>query len=533
MKKKLLLVSLFILPVLLFILNIIFKDSIGEYFLYFNYDGSYKYLLASLNIVQLEEPGYTQHPGIVPQLISAGAIKLFHLFQGNDSNIVLDTFNRPEFYLNRINLVFAFLTSFTLYFLGRITYEKIGNIFAAIFLQLTPFITVISFNVLVNNPVHATNIILILVLLTITISFLNEEIITEKRKFYYIILYGIICGLLVANLISNLPIFIIPFLLIKRFVHKIYFVLISILTFCILFFSITAGTSQIWGFVINNIIHSGKYGAGPSNFIDFNRAIPSFEKIFRTFFFFSIIYLLISATLLLQLIPKFRIQIRNNKYSILLTAIFIIMSLYILLVIKQIEMYYLLPGVMFSVIGLFSVNSIFYDLFPRNFKFGRYSYLFIISIVFTYPQIKNFKKTISFFTSQKMESYKVIEYLKDNYPNTIVVSSDFTSSIPTAFYHGLNNSPEPRRNYLSILSNKYPNYVYFQRWMKDFIYINQNPELKNRLINSDSLVFHSFDDANFNDFEEKLKGFTNKPNLTYKEVFANKNGEKLYVVYLK
>lgn len=209
------------------------------------------------------------------------------------------------------------------------------------------------------------------------------------------------------------------------------------------------------------------------------------------------------------------------------------MSLYIILVIKQIEGYYLLPGLTFSVLALFSINSIVSDLFPRIFKFNKFVYITIFFIILSIPQIKTYKNYINFFTTRKYESHKIVKYLKENYPQTIVISSDQTASMPTAFYNALNYTGEQTKNYISILNKKYPNYVYFQRWRKDFIYLDHNEDLKNRLMNSDTIVFHSFNEANFNDFKEKIKNYTKKPNTTFKEVFANKNGEKIYLVELK
>ncbi len=85
---------------------------------------------------------------------------------------------------------------------------------------------------------------------------------------------------------------------------------------------------------------------------------------------------------------------------------------------------------------------------------------------------------------------------------------------------------------ISILNEKFPNYIYFQRYRNEFLYLDKTPEKKQRLINSDSVVFHAFNENNFNIFKDKLSELTNK-DITYKEVFANKNGERLYMVYLK
>ena len=471
MKNKFKLISLMALPIILFLMEIILKHSRGEYFLYDNYDGPYGFLLASLNMAQFLKPGYFQHPGIIPLLIEASTIKFSYFLQGVDPDIVTDTFNRPEFYFNRINIVFAFLTSLSLFFLGKISYDKMGSILGSIFLQFTPFVSILILYQLTHNYVSTTTVILVIVLLTLSISYLNEKSFSRKKNYIYIIIFGFVCGLLLANLISLLPIFIIPFLLIKTFRNKFIFISVALVTFFILFFSISPDSSTIWKFVLSNIIHSGKYGAGPSEFIDVDRIIPTLLNIYYEFVFFLFVYLLILITLILQFIPKLKLKIRSNKYFSLLLGIFIVMSMYILLVIKQKEGYYLLPGLLFTIAGLFILNSIILDLFPKHPKLSKYLFLYIFLIIFTFPQIKSYNNYISFYVKRKIESYKIVKYIKDNYPQTIIVSSDQTASMPTAFYNALNYTGEQKNKYLSIYLSQYLSiYLYLNSQKEVFVY---------------------------------------------------------------
>ncbi|MBK6770930.1 MAG: hypothetical protein IPG78_02055 [Ignavibacteria bacterium] len=534
-KKNLLLyISLTVLPVFLYALIVFFRFSIGESFLYSNYDGPYGLLLSSLSIADLRSPGYFQHPAIVPQIITAIVIKLTYLFAGNESNMVLDTFNRPEFYLHKINITFTFLTLLSLIILGVISYRKTGNILAAIFIQFTPFISVQLIFQLAKNTAETTSIILILILLTFVFCLLNEKSITKRRNIGYAIVFGIICGLALANKISFLPVMIIPFLLIKNIRFKGLFVLISFVTFLILFLSMSPERAQFFKSLFINVFQSGVYySSGPANFADSSQIVMQFMFIFYEYSLFSVVYLIIMITLILQFIPKLKLRIRSNKYFLLLVGIFIIETAFISLVIKTHVGYYILPALMFSVTGLFAVNSIFLDLFPKFFRISNYLYKYIFIIVFLILQISAYRSITSFYNNRKKESYKIVKYLEDKHNKSLVVSTDFVSSIPTAFYHSLFYTGEQRMYYYSILKKKYPNFVYFNKWRKDFTYLDYDKELKNRLLNSDTLVFHSYKDENFNDFKERIVEYTKKQNTTFREVFSNKNGEKIYLVNLK
>ena len=80
-------------------------------------------------------------------------------------------------------------------------------------------------------------------------------------------------------------------------------------------------------------------------------------------------------TLLLQFIPKFKNKIKTNKFSNVLIGIVIIQSAYIMLLFKIPLDFYLMPALMFSVFGLYAVNSILSDLFPQIFVKSKYLYL--------------------------------------------------------------------------------------------------------------------------------------------------------------
>lgn len=534
MRNKLQYIYLIILPLLLLIITFIYQDAIGEYYLFSYSDGPYGLLLSSLSLAQLKSPGYFQHPGIVPQLITVVVIKITHLFQGDVSNIVSDVFDRPEFYLGRINHAFIIITVISLFVLGIITYKKTGNIFAAVFLQFTPFISSeISYQI-ARNTCETTSVFLTLLLLTVVVSFIYEQSMTEKKNLFHILSFGIVCGLGLANKISILPVMLIPFLLIRGFRNKGLFILSAVITFSILFFSFSPQRYLFFQSLYMKIFQSGKtYASGPANFNEPGQVVSQLKLIFMDYSLFSIIYLLIFFTLVLQFVQKFKPVIRSNKYFLLLIAIFIIQSGFILLVVKTHLGYYILPALLFSVIGLFGVNSIIYELFPKYFKYGNYVYIYIFLIILTIPQIIDIENSISKMFSRKEEALKVVNYLENNYPESIVISSDVVSSLPSTFYNALMYSGKQKEEYHTLLKKKYPDYIYFNRWKKDFVYLDQNPDLKNRLMNTDSLVYHSFNDGNFAVFKVKLAEITKKTNITAKEVFASDNNEKLYMVYLK
>ena len=101
----------------------------------------------SLNSLQLSGygVGHIDHPGTPAEVVGAMVIKFFYSTGNKNTDIATDVLTRPEFYLTRINMAFIFITAIALFILGMVSYKKFDNLYAAILLQLTPFL---SFNCL-------------------------------------------------------------------------------------------------------------------------------------------------------------------------------------------------------------------------------------------------------------------------------------------------------------------------------------------------------------------------------------------------
>lgn len=533
MKNKIYILLLFVLPVILLLTEINYKILKGQYYLYDNYDGPYHYLMASLNLAQLIQPGFCHHPGIPAQIIGAIVIKFSYIFEGSNLDMVNDVFKNPEVYLSKINFIFTLLTSAALFVLGYVTFKKTKSISASIFLQFTPFAAEMIFYLMTSVIPEPVLICLFILFITVIIAYLNETSMSEKQNLIYALLFGFIFGLIISTKISILVIAAVPFILLKSFKSKVIFLSSGIFTFICLIVIVNPDLTGIWKFLLQNITHSGKYGSGPANFIDTTKILPGLLKLINTFPLFCISYLSVIVILIMQFFPKFKSVIRSGIYFRLLAGNFLFMSSIILIYLKQYEIYYLMPALMFSVITLFAVNSIFMILFPGVYKYNRYLYLYIIFIFFSVVQFNKYFNSVKFFSNRKQASFAVINYLKENYPDKILISCDRSSGLPTALYSGLIYAGSSKEKYLDILENSYKNYIYFDKWSKEFIYLNFNEELKNKLINSDDVIFHSFKDIDIQEFKTAFEKTMNKSNLNFEELFINKNNEKLIRVSVR
>jgi hypothetical protein len=66
--------AILVVPILLFCFPLILRSYHGPYYLGYNSDPAYAYLLNSLNILNGVPPGHTDHPGTTVQLLGAVGI---------------------------------------------------------------------------------------------------------------------------------------------------------------------------------------------------------------------------------------------------------------------------------------------------------------------------------------------------------------------------------------------------------------------------------------------------------------------------
>jgi len=543
LKKIIPLLALLILPIFFFIGLQKYKDALGEYYLGRNYDPSYPYLINSLNLSQFKGygVGLIAHPGTPVQEIGAVVLLILHSLQPDKTDLVKDVFNNPEYYLNKIFQCFLLLNSAAIFLLGLMVYLKMKSILTSLFLQLSPF-SFYSGDIyfqLTNVSVEPILIFTILLLITAIIIYLNENG-SERNSLFYLIVLGVLCGLGMAIKISFFPILVIPFLLIRGIKFKLSFILISILTFLIFVypaFSVeNADGFSDW--VKNLITHSGRYGTGSEDFVETSVYLSNIKTIFSENLVFSFSYIAILSVLILQFFKKYKSLIRSNKYFILLTGIFIAMTLQVLMVAKHFSLYYMIPTYMFSIPGLFVVSSIVLSLYPDFLKNKKRNYFYyaavsIVIIAFSIFQLRTIYKERKYIANVRNEARKIIKSLEENYSNSIVVSTYGCSSKEFALHLGSSFGGTKRKSYMEILKEMYPNNFYYNRWDNTFYDDWDIEHIKSQLIKANKFIFQGVTDEVAQKFIIAIKELTNKPDASYKKIISGHNRDALYEITLE
>ena len=90
-----------------------------------------------------------------------------------------------------------------------------------------------------------------------------------------------------------------------------------------------------------------------------------------------------------------------------------------------------------------------------------------------------------------------------------------------------------RRNYyFSILNNKFPNSIFYDKWSKEIVNVDSLDVEKVKIRNSKKFLFLCNDENSLNDFLNTIKELTTDKNLTVNKVYSNFYGESIYEIKL-
>ncbi|HYL32702.1 MAG TPA: glycosyltransferase family 39 protein, partial [Stellaceae bacterium] len=127
--------ALLLLPLAFLVAELLLRDHGLPYWLWFNLDPSYIYLIGGLNILQHAPPAQFQHPGVPVQLIVAAVAWL---------TPAADRLKEAETILTRASDVMLVFDTWILWLMGRRIQRRTGMLLPALFAQLAPFVTMLT-----------------------------------------------------------------------------------------------------------------------------------------------------------------------------------------------------------------------------------------------------------------------------------------------------------------------------------------------------------------------------------------------------
>lgn len=527
---------LLILPVILIGISLFCKISVGEYFLGGYYDPAYAYLMNSLNLSQLSGygVGHFDHPGTTVQTAGAVVIKIFYMLGKTDNDIAVDVISRPEYYLSRISIFFMLITGAALYNLGLSAYRKFGSIKTAMIIQLTPLFPPTVYDHLADVSSESLFIPAIILLLAAIIRYTNLSGSDPKIQFRSSFILGMCCGFGLAGKIIFLPLIIIPFVLIRQLKYKMIFLLFTFVFFLIFVYPALSveNAAKYLNWISDIATHSGKYGSGKESVIDTSTYFVNLKNIFLTDLSFVITYSVLFFTTAAGIILKIKNRFKKDYYFLLSAVIFCVMTIQIFLVAKHFDARYMITVNLLSVTALTAVCFAAGN-YVSPYISKKINILFTILVVlFSSYRLISIYTDYSVYAHNRDETEELNSFVKENYNKLPVVYSNLINNQVYSLYFGTDWAGSQQKRYISVIKNLHPEYFYFDRYADNFILTDMNV-FKSSISSSDLIIFQSDTNDLIDHFMIRLKDLMQNEGMTYKEVYSNDNGEKLYEIRIR
>jgi len=356
-------ICLFIIPVtILLVVNIKAKTEFWKS----SYDPDYCYLFNGLNLAYSHgNIGHVDHPGTTVQVLSGLIIKITYTFRKTANSLPSDLLSFPEYYLRVIAWTFTIINCIIIFFCGWIIFNLTRELSYGLLFQSFAILplTVYSGYFHVRPEPVLFGMITIFVTLLIWKYYekkesgcfrikwtIKDHILFDVKLDKVEILLGFIMGFCIATKFISIPLIILPLILIPKYINKIIFLLITILSFYILTYPIHVYFDYVFIWLKNLMFHSGLYGSGGNEILNFNLFLHNFIQFVRTD---PILFLIISISLVFiirQLILK--------KYDIhlkFLVALFLVQVVDMIMVLKHYQSHYFFPVIPLLPLNLFII----------------------------------------------------------------------------------------------------------------------------------------------------------------------------------
>jgi hypothetical protein len=521
---------LIVLPIILFVTASALREVQGPYFLFF-YDPSYVYLINSLNLAQFNGygVGHFDHPGTPVQVIGAVVVRFYHFFNGINTDMVADVLERPESYLSAINRSLVFLNCIALLLLGLFTLKTTKSIMLSILIQLSPFSsTEIFFGLIICTPENFL-IFVSLLFIGFVIYYLQKIDLNVKPAYMYIVVISIICGLGLATKISFFPLLIFPLLVLRGFMSKVLFSLMTFIFFLIFVSPGLANFEYFINWISDLALKSGKYGKGEATVVNSVAFFDNMFMIFKKDILFTFSFIMIIAALVSDLKNRANKTMNSIKQSKVLLALLLIFVLQTIAVAKHYSQYYMIPSFMLSVLAITLSVGTFKSSGKENTGTLRPN-MILASLGLLIFLWSLFQITSSYFEGdeQRKDAYEMVNFIDSNSAGSLVISSFGSSSRECALAFSSQYAAGQSARYREFISSKSDRKIFYNQWTDRFYSLTNSSQTKQILLGSNDILLQLSHYGNLESFLKTLKSETGVEKVSHEKLFTNKKRETLY-----
>lgn len=411
-------------------------------------DPSFLYLNSALHIARGDFPIHVDNPGATTQLVGALSFRLTYLISGKNE-FTKDVLTRPEHYLGVYNAILVSVVAFVIGLVGYLVFGVSKSYALTFLIQLAPFFSTFNFYGLLRISPESFLMALGMFWLYLLTQILYEKDANRFSKKYYVA-FGVLAGVGVATKLNFLPLCFFPLFVLNNTKHKLFYVIIAMLTFVGVAFLPLFASDKLFIWARDLFFQSGIYASGNRTIIDTQTFVPNIVKIIQIEQVFSVTFIAILLTFGIAILKK------NKLLTRVLLGIIVVLLLHTAMVAKHYNQHYLLPMMFVAVGGI--VVMVF---MIQKYLNVAVSYLFTLSVLFCLA-VANVPTLLKSYL--KTNHYEQVQAFINKYPKqTLKITYYEASSVSYALSFGTYCffGDDHRTVFDNILSERYPNHVFF------------------------------------------------------------------------
>lgn len=491
--KKVLL--LLIIPVYYFFLSSYFHENIGLYSLR-TADPEYIYYICGVSIANGHmEVGNIDHPGTTLQYFLAASFRITHWIRTTNSPFTEDILANPDLYLKVANTAMNFAVVIVMLFLGFLSLTIFPNIWYAILLQFTPFVSDIVYSNMGRVTPETIMPVFIMLLSVFTLSLVFRK--NDESSWKTILTYGGIFALVLALKLTFAFLVLIPLFIIPGWKKKLYFLMSTLVIFLLFAIPVTLQLDYFWNWIKSLLLFSGQYGSGEKNIVKINEFIPNIVNLYKLnhiYFKFTFLFLILFLTTFF-LKRKSTDKLTNNLSLVLSIVIFI----QVLALGKHFKTTYFIPALL--LLPMLVILSAEYLKIWTSERFRKYIPVSLAAAViffFLHDQrhvITHLSNHFEKQSSDKMKAYHYMKSVENESTKIYVVGFYGAPSEEYALMTSYQWAGKDKAYFYPTFAKLYPNSLMYYPWDKTFNSWGPEPDF----VNMERPVYLYFENDNYKD----------------------------------
>lgn len=441
-------------------------------------DPEFIYFISGLSIANGKMMlGHIDNPGTPLQYLAALVFRAVYFFRTNQVSFNHDVLANPDMYLHVLNLTLTTVVSFFTYFAGKIFFRLSNNLAYSVLLQLSPLFTNIIFlNIgrIVPENLIPIPVILLSILLVYPL-FVSED----KRLSNPSLWFGLVSAFGLSIKLTYFPLWIIPLIVLTTWKERIRYSIIAVVSFLVMALPVTLQINVFRDWIKALFMHSGHYGQGEGNIIDWKTFGPNFSILWtdnRLFFGLMIILVIVFAASFF--IKKNR---DNGLFRRISLAILCAAAIQIFIVCKQYESRYFIPAIMLIPVSLVVIAEFVRQLSPifSKYKITQLALVLLISVYF-FRQIPILQGLSADLDQKKTTKMQALYYMQTIEKDAVkfIVTSDYGAPLPEyALMHSFGWSGRQQAFFKPVLAELYPDSYIFFPWDNSMHFWGNEPDL--------------------------------------------------------